>query len=717
MTKDFEVIKEQPLHLDDQGIEIPVSVGWGKKETQFHGSVGKQAAKEKVNISDFTVSKDEDHLPKVSWRGDGSYLVISIINPLTGIRQLKVFSREGDLINVSEPVDKLEHLVNWRPSGNLITCSQRSPPNRHEIIFFERNGLRHGEFTLPKNVEKLIQIGWNCDSTILGLLLIYNNPNGLQDYRLQLWTMGNYHYYLKQEIIIGIVGSGQVNEIEFVWDTERFNGLNIAYLGNIHSILLHLEALTSSVLTPIEPMGLVSVVDGSQLLITPYKYKNVPPPMSAYQIPTQSQIQHVSYSTFNHGNDILVLLNDSKVGLITFDGPKSTPALGSKFLDLNSLDLPQINYRQITYPKKDEIYLLGYSEDAMSDIVVRVQIECSDDKWNDEVKIISQTFNTIDSSIIKLNHFENLPYPLIQDNFGDFYQVIYEENEIKFTQGIDQLPAFKFPEACSRYSVFKGNDSDDEIYFVGLSSRNKLYINDQLVESGCTSFTMHNEFLLFTTSDHLVKFIYWKGLYENQFNIQNYVNLLEPYHRKLERGSKLVVTTPGDVNVVIQMPRGNLETVYPRALVVANVLNHVTDLRYDLAFIQCRKHRIDHNIIYDFNPQQLLDNIPLFVEQVKDSDYLNLFLSSMTNKNVLKELYPPMMPKSLEDGDKLTELFATKRDLLCIGVRDVLRTKPGKEYYPTVMTTYVRQVPPNLEDALELLKSIKGKLSNIIFMI
>ena len=39
-----------------------------------------------------------------------------------------------------------------RPSGSLIVSSQRRP-NKHNIIFFERNGLRHGEFTLPFGVH------------------------------------------------------------------------------------------------------------------------------------------------------------------------------------------------------------------------------------------------------------------------------------------------------------------------------------------------------------------------------------------------------------------------------------------------------------------------------------------------------------------------------------------------------------------------------------
>lgn len=35
-----------------------------------------------------------------------------------------------------------------RPSGNLIASTQEKP-NRHDVVFLEKNGLLHGEFTLP----------------------------------------------------------------------------------------------------------------------------------------------------------------------------------------------------------------------------------------------------------------------------------------------------------------------------------------------------------------------------------------------------------------------------------------------------------------------------------------------------------------------------------------------------------------------------------------
>lgn len=38
--------------------------------------------------------------------------------------------------------------------------------------------------------------------------------------------------------------------------------------------------------------------------------------------------------------------------------------------------------------------------------------------------------------------------------------------------------------------------------------------------------------------------------------------------RAVERGSKIVTVVPGSTSLVLQMPRGNLETVFPRPLVL-----------------------------------------------------------------------------------------------------------------------------------------------------
>ncbi|CAG8760429.1 13494_t:CDS:2, partial [Dentiscutata heterogama] len=150
---------------------VSISVGWGKKETQFHGSEGKTAAQRVVDTSNFTLSEDDDFHPRVSWCGDGSMFCCSVVDTNKGLRVIRVYNREGILQSTSEPVDKLGHALSWRPAGNLIASNQKSS-DKHEICFFEKNGLRHGEFSLReiKN-HKIVEILWNCDSTILAVWL------------------------------------------------------------------------------------------------------------------------------------------------------------------------------------------------------------------------------------------------------------------------------------------------------------------------------------------------------------------------------------------------------------------------------------------------------------------------------------------------------------------------------------------------------------------
>ena len=44
MTRDFDPVTEIPIEESGFGEAEFVTVGWGKKETQFHGSIGKEAA-------------------------------------------------------------------------------------------------------------------------------------------------------------------------------------------------------------------------------------------------------------------------------------------------------------------------------------------------------------------------------------------------------------------------------------------------------------------------------------------------------------------------------------------------------------------------------------------------------------------------------------------------------------------------------------------------
>ena len=67
--------------------------------------------------------------------------------------------------------------MSFMPSGSLVAgFMQRTLPNKSispEIVFWEKNGLRHGEFNLPEAIEsaktEVFSLSFNMDSTLLAV--------------------------------------------------------------------------------------------------------------------------------------------------------------------------------------------------------------------------------------------------------------------------------------------------------------------------------------------------------------------------------------------------------------------------------------------------------------------------------------------------------------------------------------------------------------------
>lgn len=221
MSRTFDSITDMVMTAEDLKASKHVSVGWGKKETQFQGRGAKALRDPTISekVDQGVISPTDDGRTSISWRGDGAYVAISAIEE--GIRRvIRVYSRDGVLDSASEPVDHMESALSWRPAGNLMASIQRLE-DRVDVIFFERNGLRHGQFSLrsPEGrtlAEDKIHLSWNSDSTVLAVTL---------GDRIQLWTMGNYHWYLKQEISI------ESQPTQLVWHPEKSLRFGAAFAG------------------------------------------------------------------------------------------------------------------------------------------------------------------------------------------------------------------------------------------------------------------------------------------------------------------------------------------------------------------------------------------------------------------------------------------------------------------------------------------------------
>lgn len=217
MTRDFESVADVAFSADDLKASKHVDVGWGKKETQFKGKRARALRDPTMpeTVDEGTVHELDKKNTTISWRGDGAYVAVNGLEPGSR-RVIRVYSREGALDSASEPVDGLIGALSWRPAGNLMASIQRLE-NRIDVVFFERNGLRHGQFTLRITEAEMsdfdtdISLKWNVDSSVLAVCF--------KD-RIQLWTMGNYHYYLKQDIH-GLDLGFQEQPLSINWHLEK----------------------------------------------------------------------------------------------------------------------------------------------------------------------------------------------------------------------------------------------------------------------------------------------------------------------------------------------------------------------------------------------------------------------------------------------------------------------------------------------------------------
>lgn len=152
-------------------------------------------------------SPDDDKRPRISWRGDGAFFVVSSLdlqgpNSDQGLRRLRFYSSNPPAhLSTSEVTPGLEGVLAWRPSGGLIATTQRfgyegggiGRPGRHDVVFFERCGLRRGEFGIRNGVPssgqpqtnslarqwnyKIKELLWNTDSSILALWIEHDTDD------------------------------------------------------------------------------------------------------------------------------------------------------------------------------------------------------------------------------------------------------------------------------------------------------------------------------------------------------------------------------------------------------------------------------------------------------------------------------------------------------------------------------------------------------------
>lgn len=491
MSSSFDPMSEVNMTDDDLKASKHVSVGWGKKETQFQGRGAKALRDPTIpeKVDQGVLSPRDDGATEVTWRGDGAFVAINSTaeGPDGKRRVIRVYSREGELDSASEPVDGFENALSWRPAGNLIAGIQRRT-DRVDIVFFERNGLRHGEFTLRSSLTTIhscerIRLEWNSDSTVLAVIL----PGVVQ-----LWTMGNYHWYLKQEIPVD-ASVGSVS-----WHSEKALRLAIVSSAGVTALEEIFYTARGSCRPPFDN-GAVAVIDGSTVKLTPFRTANVPPPMALFEVTVGSSAVDVA---FGRQNQSFAVLHGK--GVDVFDWPVKNdrwvkPQLRAKIPFVSALTVGL----RIACTADSEFRCITYGDESgHSHLSVHTQ---SDQDTNSTV--LDESRHLIATSTIE---DESSIESYGQDSNGRLYKLS--------SQGDHPLPV-SFPSQLPFFEMAKVDDI--EIPF-GLSRNGHLFASTRLLAKNCTSFILTPSHVIFTTSNHLVKFVHLSGSVDGKSSQQLY---------------------------------------------------------------------------------------------------------------------------------------------------------------------------------------------------
>lgn len=169
---------------------------------------------------------------------------------------------------------------------------------------------------------------------------------------------------------------------------------------------------------------------------------------------------------------------------------------------------------------------------------------------------------------------------LVEMADGEVLEVILkQENNSIVISSIEPFPPCSRLSAASISLDIVGLHSAEgaiKIGLVSLDSRNRLSLNGRIIGSDVNSFFCHSDFLIFTTISNRAKFL---PLLATEGGSADSTaasgGLLEEVSRRIERGSHIVTALHGGQSLILQMPRGNLETIYPRPLVLTTVKMHL----------------------------------------------------------------------------------------------------------------------------------------------
>lgn len=246
---------------------------------------------------------------------------------------------------------------------------------------------------------------------------------------------------------------------------------------------------------PPDDFGAVAVIDGKTVKITPFRTANVPPPMAMFEISASHTVIDVAFAP---NNETMAVLHHNGVDLYewqTKDGRSLIPKLLTKFD--SEMDGLMRTALQVCFASSYEPRVL-YFNDGLNICRLSFKSDAGDLIIDDLTPLEEEVIFTQTPSFTNASDSRSIAEACVQARSGKVFRLSEKDD------ALGPMVA-RFPLQLPWVETF---EIGGESVAFGLSRSGHLYANSQLLVKNCTSFLVTCDHLIFTTSNHLLKFVH-----------------------------------------------------------------------------------------------------------------------------------------------------------------------------------------------------------------
>lgn len=584
-----------------------INLGWGSESTQFRG---RRVARGEGAFEDPTRRHPLDAKPPtITWSETNDMFAVNFCED--NKRLIKIFSCDCTLLYKTGPIADMQSVTAWKPPHSVIAVPVWSD-DYLEIHLYEKLGPLRDHFPILHPTE-IIKMQWSDDGLLLGIM---------QHNSLNIYMPKSGRWYLKQHLNFN--WPHELVTFNF-FKTERNNLYRLGVLTAkgffIYTFILGLNVVPLTAAK--SELALCAVTDGSTVEIYNFTEKIHPPSKPYATIQAQNPITAVKFHPIAH--KILLLDSNSNVTVYSYDDKKynleaTYTILGNTGLAFTCQEifwridgLPEFLVRENSSPY-----------DTINDADNKDLIKVPAGLWKKQY--MKDGEKTIEKYLKQVN---------IKCKNGNLLNTFnYGTNSIKE----------------------EGITVDGKEYLFSLLENRRLYLNNTEISKYVSSFIIHDGYLHFTTA-HLNQLRIIVLNKENMTEIEN--GRFSPTRfpgRTVETGAVLVIGLPKKPEVVLQMPRGNLETIKIEMILMDVVDELINTGNWLGAHDYIRMQKMDSNILIDLNCLKFLQDIDKFIGGIGSPSLLSQVIEELSESNGSCDTYfthYPQKRRYVPPGSKL----------------------------------------------------------------